>query len=188
MIDDYSYSPRELPQKNSESFGLGGRPNEGSRGLGGTLIDSGSVGSGRVSGGGILELEGPPGQDGLNGQTGATGPAGTGVAGASGATGATGATGVIGIEPTINGIVVSNGDTNEFEILGNVSSSILSTNSSNELYWQEFPNGNSNGDMLVWSAGQWSLLPPPSGSGTYVLSSTGGIPTWLETESCDTPP
>jgi hypothetical protein len=185
MIDDYSYSPRELPPKNSESFGLGGRPNEGSRGLGGTLIDSGSVGGGGVSGGGgdgvgITGPRGEPGQDGTDGQNGTNG--------VNGETGATGATGFIGIEPTINGVVVSNGNTNEFEILGNSSNSILSTNNSNELYWQQFPNGNNNGDMLVWSAGQWTLLPPPSGSGTHVLSSTGGIPTWLGTESCDTPP
>jgi hypothetical protein len=183
MIDNYSYSPRELPPKNSELFGLGGKPNEGSRGLGGTLMDSGSVGVSGDGGGGLDGRNGEPGQDGVNGLTGATGPTG-----GTGATGATGATGVIGIEPTINGVVVSNGNTNQFEILGNAANSILSTNNSNELYWQQFPNGNNNGDMLVWAAGEWTLLPPPSGSGTHVLSSTGGIPTWLETESCDTPP
>jgi len=29
------------------------------------------------------------------------------------------------------------------------------------------------------------FLPPPSGSGTFVLGSVGGQLTWLETESCD---
>jgi hypothetical protein len=184
MIDEYKYSPKEIPKTNEGTFGLGGKPNEGSRGLAGTLIDSGSVGGGGGSGNdGIIGPQGPAGLNGLDGQNGTNGTNGV-----NGVTGATGATGAIGIEPTINGVVVSNGDTNQFEILGNVQNSILSTNSSNELYWQEFPNGNSNGDMLVWAAGQWALLPPPSGSGIHVLSSTGGIPTWLATESCDTPP
>lgn len=213
MIDDYSYSPRELPPKNSELLGLGGRPNEGSRGFGGTLIDSGSVGVSGDGGGGLDGRNGDPGQDGL---TGATGP--------NGGTGATGATGFLidgqqgdmayhngsswvtfagtsfpalllgenlspsWFRPTETGILTSNTQTTEFSILPNASNSILKTDNSNQLIWQYFPDGNTFGDMLFWNGANWAIVPAASGSGISVLASNGGTPYWIETESCDTPP
>jgi hypothetical protein len=173
MIDNYTYQPKKIPETNSGTFGLGGKPNEGSRGLASSSIDSGSIGGGGGGGDPFL-IPGPQGPQGNNG--------------ANGAAGATGATGAIGIDPTINGVVVSNGDTNKFEILGNAPNSILSTNNSNELYWQGFPNGNNYGDMLFWDGSAWSIVSAASSTGISVLASSGGTPYWIETESCDTPP
>ena len=48
------------------------------------------------------------------------------------------------------------------------------------------PAGENVGDLLYWSADEeWVILPPPSGTDTKVLASTGGVPFWLETEECE---
>lgn len=49
---------------------------------------------------------------------------------------------------------------------------------------KRIPKGASNGDMLIWSGGNWTLLPAPSGSAMFVLSCTGGVVSWTETEDC----
>lgn len=47
------------------------------------------------------------------------------------------------------------------------------------------PAGENMGDLLYWDGEAWVILPPPSGIGTKVLASTGGVPIWLATEECD---
>ena len=47
------------------------------------------------------------------------------------------------------------------------------------------PTGENNGDLLYWNGEAWVILPPPSGTDTKVLASTGGAPFWLETEECE---
>lgn len=59
MIDDYQYQPQPLPPKNEGLFGYGGKPNEGSRGFQGDIVDYGGTG-----GGGGLGQEGPQGPQG----------------------------------------------------------------------------------------------------------------------------
>jgi hypothetical protein len=44
------------------------------------------------------------------------------------------------------------------------------------------------GDLLYHDGKNWVRLPPPSGSGIAVLSHDGNLPSWIETESCDTYP
>ncbi len=46
MIDDYQYQPQPLPPKNEGLFGYGGKPNEGSRGFQGDIVDYGGTGGG----------------------------------------------------------------------------------------------------------------------------------------------
>jgi hypothetical protein len=40
------------------------------------------------------------------------------------------------------------------------------------------------GDLLYHNGTEWVRLPPPSGSGVFVLSPDGNLPSWIETESC----
>jgi hypothetical protein len=47
------------------------------------------------------------------------------------------------------------------------------------------PAGENAGDLLYWDGEAWVILPPPSGTDTKVLASTGGVPFWLETEECE---
>jgi hypothetical protein len=55
-------------------------------------------------------------------------------------------------------------------------------------YYTALPQGG-QGDMIYWDAseGYWVLLPAPSGSGIRVLTHNGTVPSWAETEECDTP-
>ena len=73
MIDDYQYQPQPLPPKNEGLFGYGGKPNEGSRGFQGDIVDYGGTGGG----GGL-------GQEGQQGPQGPQGPPGTLVNGVQG--------------------------------------------------------------------------------------------------------
>lgn len=74
MIDDYQYQPQPLPPKNEGLFGYGGKPNEGSRGFQGDIVDYGGTGGG--GGGGTQE-----GQQGPQGPQGPPGPLIDGVQG-----------------------------------------------------------------------------------------------------------
>jgi hypothetical protein len=74
MIDDYQYQPQQLPPKNEGLFGYGGKPNEGSRGFQGSIVDYGGTGGGGVGGG----------QEGPQGPQGPQGPPGTLVNGVQG--------------------------------------------------------------------------------------------------------
>jgi hypothetical protein len=40
------------------------------------------------------------------------------------------------------------------------------------------------GDMLYHDGSEWVRLPSPSGSGVFVLSHNGTVPSWIETEGC----
>ena len=40
------------------------------------------------------------------------------------------------------------------------------------------------GDMLYHDGTDWVRLPSPSGSGVFVLSHNGIVPSWIETEDC----
>lgn len=42
------------------------------------------------------------------------------------------------------------------------------------------------GDLLYHNGSEWALLPSPSGSGVFVLSHNGTVPSWIATEECDT--
>jgi hypothetical protein len=61
MTDEYQYQPTPLSSKNQGLFGLGGKPNEGSRGFGGSVVDAGAN---NISG------SNTPGSDGTQGQPG----------------------------------------------------------------------------------------------------------------------
>lgn len=67
MTDDYQYQPQPLPPKNEGLFGFGGKPNEGSRGFQGSIVDyagvNGTQGGGYDgSGSGVQGPPGPPGE------------------------------------------------------------------------------------------------------------------------------
>lgn len=85
MTDDYQYQPQQLPPKNEGLFGYGGKPNEGSRGFQGQVVDfGGGVGGGGGGGGG--GIQGPQGPQGPEGPQGPRGqgielPSGSGVLG-----------------------------------------------------------------------------------------------------------
>jgi hypothetical protein len=45
--------------------------------------------------------------------------------------------------------------------------------------------GTASGQLMQWNGSQWLPLELPGGSGTFVLGSTGGVLSWIETEDCD---
>jgi hypothetical protein len=45
--------------------------------------------------------------------------------------------------------------------------------------------GDQGNEILYWSGSKYVPLSAPPSSGTYVLGSTGGVLSWIETESCD---
>ena len=45
--------------------------------------------------------------------------------------------------------------------------------------------GTASDQLMRWDGNQWLPLESPEGSGTFVLGSTGGVLSWIETESCD---
>jgi hypothetical protein len=45
------------------------------------------------------------------------------------------------------------------------------------------PDGKA-GDMLYHDGNNWVRLPAPSGSGVFVLSHNGIVPSWIATEAC----
>jgi hypothetical protein len=198
MIDDYQYIASQLTPKNEGPFGFGGKPNEGSRGFSGIIVDSGSLTDPSSFN---PSLQGPQGPQGPQG---AEGPEGPLIGGNLGdmlyhdgsdwvTFGGTSNDGLLRMEQnspswfltSSNGIVVSNGETNQFEILQNAPNSVLKTNDSNELFWQYFPDGNDYGDMLFWNGSGWSIIQAASGGGIHVLASSGGTPYWIQTEACD---
>ena len=40
------------------------------------------------------------------------------------------------------------------------------------------------GDLLYHNGSEWARLPSPSGSGVFVLSHNGTVPSWIATEEC----
>ena len=204
MIDDYKYTPTPLPSKNSGPFGLGGKPNEGSRGFSGNVVDAGPGLAGNPNLGGNFQAAAAFEGAGIVGGIGATGATGPLVSGNSGDmlyhNGSTWVPfagvdeqGLLRMSSKIpswfqagnNGILTSNGNTNQFEILSNLANSILGTNSSNELVWKsEIPDGYTYGDMLFWDGVGWSIISAPSSAGISVLASSGGTPYWIETQDC----
>jgi hypothetical protein len=64
MTDDYQYQPQPLPPKNEGLFGYGGKPNEGSRGFQGDVVDYG--GPRGIIGSNVEQQgpQGPPGEPG----------------------------------------------------------------------------------------------------------------------------
>jgi len=48
----------------------------------------------------------------------------------------------------------------------------------------QVPEGETDGDMLVWYGTEWVSLPAPPTDATYVLGSVDGYPTWLATSEC----
>lgn len=62
MTDDYQYQPQQLPPKNEGLFGYGGKPNEGSRGFQGDIVDYGLTSG--TDGGGQQGPQGPQGPQG----------------------------------------------------------------------------------------------------------------------------
>jgi hypothetical protein len=47
-------------------------------------------------------------------------------------------------------------------------------------------NGDKKGDLLYWDDTNkyWAVLPAPSGSGVFVLTHNGTVPSWTATEEC----
>jgi hypothetical protein len=78
MRDDYQYQPQPLPPKNEGLFGYGGKPNEGSRGFQGQIVDYGGT-PGGDGGGGSEGPQGPQGPQGPEGPEGPQGPEGPGI-------------------------------------------------------------------------------------------------------------
>ena len=66
MIDDYQYQTQALSPKNEGLFGYGGKPNEGSRGFQGDIVDYGGTGGTGGTGG----EQGPQGPQGPQGEPG----------------------------------------------------------------------------------------------------------------------
>lgn len=65
MTDDYQYREQSLPPKNEGLFGYGGKPNEGSRGFQGDIVDYGGTGGAIGGGVGPQGPQGPEGDPGL---------------------------------------------------------------------------------------------------------------------------
>ena len=51
-------------------------------------------------------------------------------------------------------------------------------------YLDKLPSDAAVGDMLYHNGSEWVRLPSPSGSGVFVLSHNGTVPSWIETEVC----
>jgi hypothetical protein len=179
MSDDYQYQSTVLPAKNGGLFGLGGRPNEGSAGFSGSIIDGGSGANGANGDPGlqgVQGLQGPPGEPGLL------------------------VDGVLGDMLYHNGynwVTLSN-STMESRILRTggiyttpqwrpapIGAGIVYQTDTDDL---EALAGFTYGDMLFWDTNNWAIIPAAEGEGTFVLASNGGTPYWIPTESCDTPP
>jgi hypothetical protein len=191
MIDDYQYQPSPLAKKNEGLFGLGGKPDQGSRGFSSSIVDAGP-GNQISSSTGTQGLTGPIGPAGAVGPTGPTGPIGPiGPAG-----------------PLINGVsgdMLYHDGTGWVAFTGVEGTSILKMES-RVPRWRPGPigagivyqtdtedlealAGSNYGDMLFWDTNNWSIIPAASGEGIHVLASSGGTPYWIQTKSCDiTPP
>jgi hypothetical protein len=176
MTDDYQYQSTVLPAKNEGLFGLGGKPNEGSRGFGGSIVDGGSGANG---------ANGDPGLQGVQGIQGPPGESGLLVDGKAG------------------DMLYHNGY--EWVTFNGVEDTSILKMQSRIPRWRPGPRGAgivyqtdtedlealagfTYGDMLFWDTNNWSIIPAASGEGTFVLASNGGTPYWIETESCDTQP
>jgi hypothetical protein len=179
MIDDYQYIASQLTPKNEGPFGLGGKPNEGSRGFSGITADSQSLAD---SSSFNPSLQGPQGPQGPQGAEGPEGPLIDGNLGDmlyhDGSTwvpfGGVGETSILKMEDYVPGWrpgpigagLVYQTDTEDFEVL----------------------RGSSYGDMLFWDGSGWSIVPAASGEEIHVLASSGGTPYWIQTEACDASP
>ena len=156
MIDDYQYQPQSLPPKNEGLFGYGGKPNEGSRGFQGQIVDfGGGVGGGGVGGGG--GIQGPQGPEGPQG------PAGPFISGVEGDMLYYGASGWQTFsKPNTDGVL---------SIVGSVPTWITTNNNGSLIYY----DGNLN---------SWLTIPAPTGSETYVLGFKDNVLEWLQTTDC----
>lgn len=204
MIDDYKYESSPLPAKNEGLFGLGGKPNEGSRGLAGSIIDYGGGGSvydPRDGGGG----EGGGGDtytneyyltlpDGINGNIlyydggdwralGNPGSGGVLINSPSG-----GLAWRLGISN--NSILYFDGTQNQWSSLPappwSYQDKYLVIQGGNLTWGDGIPRGFSYGDMLYWDGVNWNILSPPPSGADYVLAINGGTPYWKETTECQT--
>lgn len=165
MTDDYQYQPQPLPTKNEGLFGYGGKPNEGSRGFQGQIVDfGGGVGGGDAGVGGGGGIQGPQGPEGPQGPQGPQGPAGPFIGGTNG------------------DMLYHNGTA--WVTLANSGrrEALLSMTSSNVPFWLTSSGNNS---ILYYSSTLgWFPLEAPSGEGPFVLGFSGGSLQWLQTTDC----
>ena len=175
MTDEYQYQPTPLAPINQGLFGFGGKPNEGSRGFGGSVVDAGANTAGSNGAGldGAQGLPGEPGEPGLL------------------------------VDGQFGDMLYHNGSS--WVTFNGVEDTSILKMQSRIPRWRPGPRGagivyqtdtedleslagSTYGDMLFWDTNNWSIIPAASGEGTFVLASNGGTPYWIETESCDTPP
>jgi hypothetical protein len=158
MTDDYQYQPQQLPPKNEGLFGYGGKPNEGSRGFQGQIVDYGGNGGGGGDdgGGGIQGPQGPQGPEGPQGPQGPVGPLIDGVEGDMLYYGASGWKTFS--KPNADGTLT---------IMSGIPSWITGI----------------NGVLIHDDSGEPTLRIPP-GTGTYVLGSVDGVISWIQTTDC----
>ena len=157
-------------------FGFGGRPNEGSRGFSGSIIDDGS------SSGGGNGNQGPQGPQGIQGEPGGSGTLPDGTLGDmlyhDGTTWVT-----LSNSTTESRILRIGGDyTTPQWRPAPIGQGIVYQTNTDDL---ESLAGDNYGDMLFWNTTNWIIIPAASGVGTFVLASNNGTPYWLATESCD---
>jgi len=48
----------------------------------------------------------------------------------------------------------------------------------------QIPDGTAMGDILYWTGVKWDIHPAASGDGMKVLTMTGGVLEWVDTEEC----
>jgi hypothetical protein len=175
MIDEYQYQPTPLAPINQGLFGFGGKPNEGSRGFGGSVVDAGANTTGS-NGAGSDGAQGPPGEPGEPGLL---------------------------VDGQFGDMLYHNGSS--WVVLpGANDHSILRMRLGTPPQWRPAPIGAgivyqtdtddlealagfTYGDMLFWDTNNWSIIPAASGAGIHILASSGGTPYWIQTESCDSP-
>jgi hypothetical protein len=165
MTDDYQYQPQQLPPKNEGLFGYGGKPNEGSRGFQGQIVDYGGNGGGGGDdgGGGIQGPQGPQGPEGPQGPQGPQGPVGPLIDGVDGDMLYYGATGWKTFsKPNTDGVL---------SIVEGVPTWITTSRNGSLIYY----DGNLN---------SWLTIPAPTGSETYVLGFKDNVLEWLQTTDC----
>jgi hypothetical protein len=52
------------------------------------------------------------------------------------------------------------------------------------IYAEPFPENPASGDIMYYDGAEWVSLAAPSGSGVFVLTHNGTVPSWTATEEC----
>lgn len=161
MTDDYQYKSTPLSPKNEGLFGLGGKPNEGSRGFGSSITDYGPSNSSSRDGGGNYGAESNPYSN-SSGIQQSFDPLPDAIDGDmlyySGAI----KSWVTLEKPASDGIL---------SIVGSKPTWITANRNGSLIYY----DGNLN---------SWLTIPAPTGQETYVLGYKNQVLEWIETTDC----